>query len=87
MLVAERMDKSLVLLAEYLCWELSDVLVLKLNSLNDKVRHIYVGNAIMGVEGLEEEGRSRGRGHIFLYVLDLHVVCSVLAAVLVSLLQ
>ena len=37
-LVAERMEESLVLLAKYLCWELSDVLVLKLNSRSDEVR-------------------------------------------------
>ena len=37
-MVVERMEESLVLLADYLCWELSDVLVLDLNSLRSKVR-------------------------------------------------
>ncbi|XP_045136150.1 galactose-3-O-sulfotransferase 3-like isoform X2 [Portunus trituberculatus] len=37
-LVMERIDESLVLLAEYLCWELSDVLMLKVNSLRDKLK-------------------------------------------------
>ena len=37
-LVAERMEKSLVLMAKYLCWELNDVLVLKVNSRRDEVR-------------------------------------------------
>ncbi|XP_045121029.1 galactosylceramide sulfotransferase-like isoform X2 [Portunus trituberculatus] len=37
-LVAERMDESLVLLAKYLCWELRDVLVLKVNSLRDEFK-------------------------------------------------
>ncbi|XP_045120910.1 galactose-3-O-sulfotransferase 4-like isoform X2 [Portunus trituberculatus] len=37
-LVAERMDESLVLLAKYLCWELRDVLVLQINSLRDKFK-------------------------------------------------
>ncbi|KAK8395412.1 hypothetical protein O3P69_006212 [Scylla paramamosain] len=33
-LVADRMGESLVLLANYLCWELSDVLVLRVNTQN-----------------------------------------------------
>ncbi|XP_050712621.1 galactose-3-O-sulfotransferase 4-like [Eriocheir sinensis] len=37
-LVAERMEESLVLLVEYLCWELSDVLVLRLNSLRSELK-------------------------------------------------
>ncbi|KAK8388813.1 hypothetical protein O3P69_020644 [Scylla paramamosain] len=37
-LVMERMEESLVLLAEYLCWELSDVLVLRVNSLREKFK-------------------------------------------------
>lgn len=37
-LVAERMEESLVLLAKYLCWELTDVLVLKLNSRRDEFK-------------------------------------------------
>ncbi|XP_063877672.1 galactosylceramide sulfotransferase-like [Scylla paramamosain] len=37
-LVAERMDESLVLLAKYLCWELRDVLVLRVNSLRDEFK-------------------------------------------------
>ena len=36
-MVAERMEESLVLLAKYLCWNLSDVLVLRLNSLRSEV--------------------------------------------------
>lgn len=38
-LVMERMEESLVLLAEYLCWELRDVLVLHLNAIRDGVRN------------------------------------------------
>ncbi|XP_063877681.1 galactose-3-O-sulfotransferase 3-like isoform X2 [Scylla paramamosain] len=37
-LVAERMDESLVLLAKYMCWELRDVLVLRVNSLRDEFK-------------------------------------------------
>ncbi|XP_050711823.1 galactose-3-O-sulfotransferase 2-like [Eriocheir sinensis] len=36
--VAERMEESLVLLAKYLCWELSDMVVLRLNSLRDELK-------------------------------------------------
>ncbi|MPC32773.1 Galactosylceramide sulfotransferase [Portunus trituberculatus] len=37
-MVVERMEESLVLLADYLCWELSDMLVLDLNSLRNKFK-------------------------------------------------
>ncbi|KAK8381117.1 hypothetical protein O3P69_008174 [Scylla paramamosain] len=37
-MVVERMEESLVLMADYLCWELSDVLVLDLNSLRSKFK-------------------------------------------------
>nr|XP_027224669.1 galactosylceramide sulfotransferase-like [Penaeus vannamei] len=37
-MVAERMDESLVLLSHFLCWDLSDVVVLKVNARSSKFR-------------------------------------------------
>ncbi|KAG0728553.1 Galactose-3-O-sulfotransferase 3 [Chionoecetes opilio] len=37
-MVSDRMEESLVLLAQYLCWELSDVLVLSFNSLSKEYK-------------------------------------------------
>uniref|UniRef100_A0A0P4VXD4 Galactosylceramide sulfotransferase-like n=2 Tax=Scylla olivacea TaxID=85551 RepID=A0A0P4VXD4_SCYOL len=49
-LVMERMDESLVLLAEYLCWELSDVLVLRVNSLKDKFKPSISEEALQALQ-------------------------------------
>lgn len=56
-LVVERMEESLVLLAEYLCWELRDVLVLHLNAIRDGVRNV----AEEGSAGLGEVDQGEKR--------------------------
>lgn len=54
-LVAERMEESLVLLADYLCWELRDVIVLHVNSLRDEVRSREVLGGDKGGAGGRED--------------------------------